>query len=179
MSTATSMQSLVDWHRTPVAVQPLTRSVEVPVHVSLVRGINKRGQRDRFVCDLTAWDLLLAVAVSFGWKQRGTTYTVTGLPSTNPPGAAEGVARHNYHPGDSRDPKCVDSVDAIAWAAALSAAQRSPHLTGMLEATLTTAAERSGLRWAPVHNSPFDIVMAGFTTYAFSGAFEFARADAL
>ncbi|HEY5807847.1 MAG TPA: hypothetical protein VIT67_07755 [Povalibacter sp.] len=178
MSTATSIQPLVDWHRAPVAIHPLARSAEAPVHVSLVRGINKRGQRDRFVCDLTAWDLLLEVAVSFGWKQRGTTYTVAGLPATNHPGAAE-VARHNYHPGDSRDPKCVDNVDAIAWAAALSAAHRSPHLAGMLEATLTTASERSGLRWAALHNSPFVIVMAGFTAYAFSGAFEFARADAL
>jgi hypothetical protein len=155
----------------------MPRSVEEAVRVTLLRGIDKRGQRDRFFCDLTAWDLLLEVAASFGWKPRGTTYVAAGFPAANRPGATDSAPRHDYQPGDARDPKRVDSVDAIAWAAALSAAHRSPHLTGMLDATLTTASARPGLRWATEHSSPFVTVMDGFTAYAFAGAFEFARAE--
>lgn len=177
MSAVTSILPLIEWHRTPVAVHPMTRSVQEPVRVSLLRNIDKRGQRDRFSCDLTAWDLLLEVAVSFGWKQRGTTYVAAGFPAANRPGATDPVTRHDYQPGDTRDPKCVDSVDAIAWAAALSAAHRSPHLAGMLDATMITASARSGLRWATLHGSPFVSVMDGFTAYAFAGSFEFARAE--
>jgi hypothetical protein len=178
MSAVTSILPLVEWRRTPVAIRPLVRSAEAPLRVNLVRRLAKRGQRDRFICDLAAWDLMLEVAISFGWKQRGTTYAVAGFPAANNHVAADSVTRHNYQPGDSRDPKCVESVDAIAWAAALSAANRSPHLAGMLEATLTTASARSAVRWATVHSSPFDIVMSRFTAYAFGGEFEFARAEA-
>ena len=177
MNAVASILPRMEWHQATVAISPTARSAAAPVRVSLVRGLDKRGQRDRFICDLTAWNLLLEVAVSFGWKQCGTTYAIAGFPAANDHAAAESAARHNYQPGDSRDPKCVDSLDAIAWAAALSAAHRSPHLAGMLEATLTTAFERSGLRWAVPHSSPFTIVMDGFISYAFAGAFEFAQVE--
>ncbi len=177
MNAVASILPLVEWPRMPVAVRPLIRSVEAPSHVSLVRGLAGRGQHDRFFCDLSAWDLMLEVAVSFGWKQRGTTYAPGGFPAANNHVAADSVTRHNYQPGDSRDPKCVDSVDAIAWAAALSAAHRSPHLAGMLEATLMLPAARNRLRWATVRGSPFATVMDNFTTYAFAGEFEFSRTE--
>jgi len=156
---------------------PSACMAEAPLRVSLVRGLGRQGQRDRFTCDLSAWDLMLEVAVSFGWKQRGTTYAPSGFPAANNHVAADSVSRHDYQPGDSRDPKCVDSVDAIAWAAALSAAHRSPHLAGMLKSTLATASARSAQRWATAYSSPFDIVMDGFTAYAFAGEFEFARTE--
>lgn len=176
MNAVTSILPLVQWEQhAPLVIRPLTRSAEAPLRVSLVRGSSRRGQRDRFICDLEAWNLMQEVAVSFGWKQRGTTYAVAGFPAANNHVAADSIRRHDYQPGDSRDPKCVESIDAIAWAAALSAALQSPHLAGMLEATLATAAARSAMRWATAHSSPFKVVMHGFIAYAFAGEFEFAQ----
>ncbi|HEY6643265.1 hypothetical protein [Povalibacter sp.] len=177
MNAVTSISPLADWQPASAAPQLLTCSATTPVHVSLFRSLDNRDHRDRFVCDLVAWELLLQVAVSFGWDQHGTTYVGAGFPTTKHRARTEPVARHDYQPGDARDSKCVESVDAIAWASALSAAQRSPHLASMLEATISTASGRSGTRWATGPDSPFLTVMEGFTAYAFAGAFEFARAE--
>ncbi len=172
MSTATAVS-----RRQPHTYFPtlrMSRCLEVPELVSLVRLHDRRSEHDRFVCDSGAWNVLLDVAVSFGWKQRGTTYLPSGF-STASMSAVSRMTRHDYRPGDARDPKCVDNIDAIAWAAALSTGSLSSHLPGML-----TATHRVDAGSAPeprIAGTAFAIVMKDFTQYAFGGAFAFSRAE--
>lgn len=147
------------------------RTADVPVLVSLVRLHDRRSDSDRFVCDGADWNLMLEVAVSFGWKQRGTTYLPQHFSSTNA-AASSRMTRHDYRPGDAGDPKYVDNIDAIAWAAALSTGCRSPYLPGMLAAV--QASDFSGTRQ---HDPAFDAIMKNFTQYAFGGGFAFSRTE--
>ena len=152
----------------------LNCTADVPVLVSLVRLHDRRHARDRFVCDGSAWNLLLDVAVAFGWKQRGTTYLPNSFSTANA-GATSRLMRHNYQPGDACDPKCVDNIDAIAWAAALSTGNRSPHLPAMLCATNRIDTAFPAAPSLGGHDDVFDAIMKSFTQYAFGGAFAFSH----
>jgi hypothetical protein len=121
----------------------------------------RHGHRDQLACDTGAWALLLEVGRAFGWHQLGTTYVRSGPRSVTAP--SNDATRHDYVPGDARDRKLVDAGDAIAWSLALSAAQRSPYLPGMLGA-------------APLRSS-FDAVIESFARYSIGGAFTFARIE--
>jgi hypothetical protein len=174
MAAAMSLFPVTEWRRSHRARPPEARA-DSTVLVGLVRSSEK--QSGRFVCDRNAWTLLLEVGVSFGWKQHGTTYLPTGIAPTKATESAAPLVRHDYQPGDSRDPKCIDNVDAIAWAAALTAAHRSPYLSGMLAATQVNASDDLESESIASHTMPFLVVMDRFTRYAFGGAFAFARAE--
>jgi len=132
-----------------------------PQSVSMARASTEPGGRDRFACSLSSWNLLLQVAESFGWKQRGTSY------SSSRPAFIESPVRHDYQPGDSRDQKRVEMSDALSWAIALNEARHSPHLAAMIAASTIDEAV----------DAPFSVVMDEFIAYAFGGAFSFARED--
>lgn len=141
--------------------------------VNMVRDSAEPGGRDRFSCSSIAWELLIELGTTFGWKPKGAVY----LPAV---GAVRAVlaARHDYRAGDPQDPKQVEADDATEWAAALSAARRSPHLTAMLGArpglaTLGTDASDEQVRSV---NAPFTAILDEFIEYAFGGAFVFSRA---
>lgn len=152
----------------------VSHTADVPVLVSLVRLHDRRHERDRFVCDGNAWNLLLDVAVAFGWKQRGTTYLPNSFSTANA-GAPSRLMRHNYQPGNPCDPKCVDNIDAIAWAAALSTGNRSPYLPAMLRATHRIDTDFPAALRICRHSDTFDATMKSFTQYAFGGAFAFSH----
>ncbi len=137
--------------------------------VCLVRSDEPR--RDRFICGIQEWARMVEVAVIFGWQQLGTTYL------RNVPAAKTGpaqIARHDYIPGDIRDPKVVEGSDAMAWAVALITARRSPYLSNMLRATDEVSSARMRAQTLAAA-TPFTNVVDQFTRYAFGGAFSFAR----
>ncbi len=163
------------WRPLDLLTRGTSRTAGVPVLVSLVRLHGRCNERDRFVCDHSAWELLQEVGVSFGWKQRGTTYVPNGF--FRHTAATSRMTRHDYRPGEASDPKCVDNLDAIAWAAALSMGHRSPYLSGMLEATHTTDVAYWGEQGVVGHSAAFSLLMRDFTQYAFVGAFAFSHTD--
>jgi hypothetical protein len=141
--------------------------------VSMVRNNIEPGGRDRFSCSSSAWELLIEVAQTFGWKAQGTTYR---LPTEENP---EQDARHDYRPGSRRDFKFVTRSDATAWAHALSEARKSSHLDAMIgtrPGVVTLPPETSAEALGSA-NAPFAVVMNEFIQYAFGGAFCFAQAD--
>jgi hypothetical protein len=165
-----ALSSAPSWLRRPDIARGAVASVESRMLVCLVRPDDHR--RDRFICGIEEWARLVEVAVVFGWKQLGTTY----LRSSVPPAKTESsqIMRHDYIPGDIRDPKVVDGSDAMAWAVALGTARRSPHLSNMLRATdeVTSARMRAH---ALAARTPFTNVVDEFTRYAFGGTFSFVR----
>lgn len=140
----------------------------------MVRPSAEPGARDRFTCGQDEWALLLQVAESFGWKPRGTVYEPTRGSSPT-----SSTVRHDYLAGGERDRKLVEVADAIALAAALSEARRSPHLRAMLSATSDSTGASSGASSVETQEASerFDAVMGEFIDYAFGGAFFFARSD--
>lgn len=142
--------------------------------VKMVRNSIEPGGRDHFSCSSYAWELLLEIGETFGWKSLGTSY-VPGDFAIVP----NNLARHGYRPGDPQDSKLVDATDAIQWAKALSEARASPHLAAMigdrplivaLHATATAEELRS-------MNAAFTTTMDEFIAYAFGGEFEFSRSQ--
>ncbi len=140
--------------------------------VNMVRDSVEAGGRDHFSCSSSAWDLLLELGHTFGWKPLGTSYAPsdTAMAPDNP-------TRHDYRPSDRQDSKLVVAADALAWAAALNEARSSPHLAIMLEerrlvATSSNTSSADALRSV---NTPFVSTMDEFIAYAFGGAFEFFR----
>lgn len=142
--------------------------------VSMVRNSVESGGRDRFSCSSPAWELLIEVAQTFGWKALGATYRPPNDENPEPDSV-----RHDYRPGSRRDFKFVTRADATAWANALSEARKSPHLDAMIGArpgaiTLPPGTSAEALQSA---NAPFAVVMDEFIVYAFGGAFCFSHAD--
>jgi hypothetical protein len=141
--------------------------------VSMVRDNAEPGGRDRFSCSSSAWELLIEVGQTFGWKSQGTTYRAPN--DENP----EQDARHDYHPGSRRDFKFITRADATGWANALSEARKSSHLEAMIgqrPGPITLPPETSGEALSSA-NAPFAVVMDEFIQYAFGGAFRFAQAN--
>ncbi len=134
--------------------------------VSMVRDSTEAGGRDRYSCSASDWALLLEIGKTFGWKPSGSTY----LPAPKA-SATDATVRHDYKPGDRKDYKQIDALDAIGWAQALSAARRSPHLAAMIDS-------RSGA--SPVTeetsaaNARYLALLDEFIAYAYGGAFSFA-----
>ncbi len=140
------------------------------VMVSMMRDNAEAGGNGRFECSIDSWALLLDIGKAFGWKPCGTTYlpiNVTNL-ATN---LIDATVQHDYLPGDSRDRKCVDAGDAKAWATALSAARRSPHLAAMVGAQL------DAVDLAASDHTRIDTVLNEFGAYAVGGSFSFALAS--
>jgi len=142
--------------------------------VNIVRVSGALNGGDRFACSSDAWELTMEIGRAFGWKPRGASYVRTkrvDLSTT--------VVLHDYRPGDSRDLKCVDTDDAKAWANALIAARRSPHLAAMVSGRAGNAV----LELAAMANAgksvdlPINEVLDEFIEFALGGAFLFARAD--
>jgi hypothetical protein len=143
-----------------VALTALDGNTDHLVHA--VRNGDEAGARDHFSCSMDAWNLLLELANSFGWKPMGTSYAPGSFSA-----APDNPTRHDYQPGDQRDSKLVLEADAIGWGAALSEARSSPHVNAMLShrpggSTLLT-------------NMLLHTTLDEFITYAFSGAFAFSR----
>lgn len=150
--------------------------IESRVMVALSRKSDARGCRDRFVCDIATWSLLLEVAVVFGWKQRGTTYLRTGALRHTKSSGDLPMTRHDYVPGDPRDPKYVDGVDAMAWSLALSSGRRSPYLSRML-VTPNEAGAKRFRAGSSATGAPFTILLDEFSRYAFGGSFSFSKSE--
>jgi hypothetical protein len=118
--------------------------------------------RNRFSCSLQAWEFLQELAETFGWRPKGTLYIAS------PKAKIEAAARHNYQPGNTLDPKCIEADDAMAMAHALDVAKRSAHFDAMI-------AARTGID----SQEPLPVVIDEFVHYAYGGAFTFAiSADA-
>lgn len=134
--------------------------------VEMFRDAAERHGRDRFACSLPVWRFLKDLAVTFGWQPRGTTYAVV-----NPDAGIS--ARHDYQPGDSRDRKYVEAIDAIAWANALKAARESSHSAAMIDAALSAMTVDGASMETPLRS-----LIDEFVAYAYGGAFAFAIAPA-
>jgi hypothetical protein len=145
--------------------------------INMLRDSAEAGGRDRFSCSSVAWELLIELGQAFGWKPRGAVYLPAAIASRTAPAAP--AVRHDYQAGDPKDHKKVEADDAIAWAAALSEARRSPHLAAMLGARPAPAAVSGELTAEQLRsvNAPFSATLDEFIQYAFGGAFVFARAN--
>lgn len=137
----------------------------------MVRNSPEPGGRDHFSCSVGAWQLMLDVGKAFGWKSLGTRY----VPGNMATFCDSPATRHGYRPGDVRDKKLVDALDALEWARALSAARTAPRLSDMIGdgppiTALRHPATAEAVRSA---NAPFTTTMDEFIEYAFNGEFEF------
>ena len=142
--------------------------------VRMTRIDAQAGGLQHFACSSAAWELLLELGQSFGWKPAGTTYMPARVKEV--PDAA---VRHDYRPGDTRDRKCINGEDALVWARALSEARHSPHLDTLLGSrpAPTVLAESASVDQVRSANAPFTVVMDEFIEYAFAGPFSFAGSD--
>ncbi|WP_153067191.1 hypothetical protein [Steroidobacter cummioxidans] len=126
--------------------------------------LSRTDDDDQFTCTLTDWNFIRDLGRTFGWHPAGTTY----LPQHGQR-ARHNPIKHDYQPGDSEDSKRVEADDSAQWAAALSAAQRSPFISGMLRTHARaqdgnhTEAERS------LHSQ-----LQSFIEFARRGAFTIA-----
>jgi hypothetical protein len=128
------------------------------------------GHRDRFSCSVPAWELLLDLGQTFGWKPKGTTYDAgKSRPDID-------RARHNYEPGERKDKKWVDVEDAEAWARALRSARDSTHLDTLIGLRPERAAHSNAATAEDTMSTeaPFAAVLDEFIEYAATGAFAFA-----
>jgi hypothetical protein len=83
--------------------------------------------RAQFSCSLRDWNFFRDLGKTFGWHPVGTTY----LPQQGER-ARDKPIKHDYHPGDTRDRKRIESNDCAQWAAALEGARRTPFFADML-----------------------------------------------
>lgn len=163
------------WRHIPIVARLAMHRAESRVLIERIPGSDARGHRDRLACDSGAWALLLEVGRAFGWRQLGTTYVRSGPRSMAT--YLGDATRHDYVPGDARDRKLVDASDAIAWSLALSAAQRSPYLPGMLASGGDRSVTGSRAGTCGSLSSPFDAMLESFARYSIGGAFMFARVE--
>jgi hypothetical protein len=129
--------------------------------VTLSRDAREPGGRNVFSCTRHEWDLLVELGQDFGWSARGATYVRQNSSS------ADDDVRHGYKAGETRDPKRVDSNDALSWAAALDRARRSDRMKSVLEKT--AQAE-------PFDTAHFAAILDDFIEYAYGGEFSFSKA---
>ena len=140
--------------------------------VNMVRFSVEPGGRDQFSCSLSAWELLLELGNTFGWKSLGTTYVPSDLAVE-----FDNPTRHDYLPSDQQDSKSIDALDALNWATALSEARNSPHLTAMIgnRPLIVTLRETAAAETLSSVSAPFITTMNEFIAYAFGGKFAFSR----
>ena len=126
----------------------------------------------QLACSSDAWDLLLEIGKTFGWKALGASYVPTDVEMT-----LNGVTRHDYQPGDRQDSKLVNTADALAWATALSEAHASLHLAEMIgdSPPISTRHETDGAEDTRVINVSFATTMDEFMAFAYGGEFTFFR----
>lgn len=132
--------------------------------ITLVRDAIEPGGRNVFSCTEREWELLVQLGQSFGWSGRGATYV------RHVGASANDEARHGYRAGEPRDPKRIDSEDAMNWAAALDGARRTQRIDAMLEAT--TRTDQQG----PIDPMQFAAILDDFIEYAYGGEFTFSQA---
>jgi hypothetical protein len=141
--------------------------------VNMVRDSMTTNGRDYWSCGVDAWELLLDLGKTFGWKPQGTRYAPADTVTV-----PDRLALHGYRPGDHQDNKRIAADDALAWAHALIEARSSPHLLSMIgerdQAALSGDATPAQLL---VINAPFAAVMDDFIDYAARGEFCFASAE--
>jgi hypothetical protein len=132
--------------------------------ITLVRDAAEPGGRNVFSCTRQEWELLVELGQAFGWLARGAAYIRQNTSS------ADDDVRHGYEAGDIRDPKRVESGDALSWAAALDRARRSDRIEGLIGQT--AAAKEQG----PIDEAHFAAILDDFIEYAYGGEFSFSRA---
>jgi hypothetical protein len=130
----------------------------------------KTGQRDRLAVADAAWQLLLELGETFGWKPHGARYQGKSRQESD-------QTRHNYEPGASNDLKYVDAEDAGEWAGALRAARDSTHLHRLVGLRLGQANHAPSALPADTVSGEarFAAVLSEFIDYASAGGFSFAR----